>query len=111
MTFTDTALEHGVLERLGRGERSQGIRDSRPRLAQTFSELLLREVVGLHEQLVPAGGLDRVEVGPLEVLDERQLKTIACLVADHRRDARPAGKARREDPAVSGDELVPIAVA
>src|SRR5581483_2522560 len=110
MPLADLALDHGVLEWLWRGERAEHVRDVRPALAHPVGELFLGEVVGLHEELVRARRLDRVQVGALQVLDERELESIAHVLAHDRRDGRLAGGARREDAAVSGDELVAVAI-
>jgi len=106
MALADLPVLHGVLEDLRRLQGAQRVRHGGPRLSKAFRELLLREVVCLHEQLVRARGLDRVEVGPLQVLDERELEAVADVLADHGRDRGLARDARCEHATVAGDELV-----
>src|SRR5207249_3130504 len=64
-----------------------------------------------HQELVRARRLDRVQVRPLEVLDQRELETIAHVVADDRRDRRLAGDPRGEHAAMARNEFVAVAVA
>ena len=61
------------------------------------------------ELAVRAGLLERVEVGALDILDERQLELLAagCL-ADDRRDAREAGELRSANPTLAGDQAIPL---
>src|SRR5204862_2073747 len=68
------------------------------------------EVVGLHQQLVRARGLDRVEIGTLQVLDERELESVSDLAAHDSGDRGLAGKSRRQNASMSRDELVAVAV-
>src|SRR6185503_9161499 len=110
MTFADLPLEHRVLEHLRRGQRAEGVRHVRPTLPHSLGQLFLREVVRLHQELVRASGLDGVEVGPLEVLHERELETIVHVVTDDRRDRSLAGRARREHAPVTCDELEAVAL-
>src|SRR3979490_654010 len=110
MPLADLSLDHRVLERLRRGAGPQPGRDLRAALPPAFGELLLRQVVGLHQDLVRTRGLDRVEVGALQILDEGELETIAYVVADDSRDRRLAGDARGEDPSLAGNELVAVAI-
>src|ERR1700738_4713758 len=109
MALADLSLEHGVLKRLRRRECSQHVRDLRAALPHALRDLLLREVVGLHQKLVGARGVDRVEIGPLKVLDEGQLEAIADIVADDRRDGGLARDAGSEHAAMPRHELVAVA--
>src|SRR3989442_1144912 len=108
MALADLPLQHGVLQRLRRGEGAEHVRDLRARLPHSLGDLLLREVVRLHEELVGARGLDRVEVRALEILHERELETVTHVVPDDGRDGRLAGDARRQDATVAGHELVGV---
>src|SRR2546428_2254909 len=108
MSLPDLSFEHRVLERLRCGERAQGIRHSGARLSEALRELFLCEVVGLHQELVGARGLDRVEVGALEVLDERELEVVGDLVTHDRWDGGLSGQPCGENPAVTGNQLVAV---
>jgi len=54
--------------------------------------------------------LDRIQVGALQILDERELETVPHLLADDRRNGRLPGEARGKDSPMSGDELVPVSI-
>ena len=110
MALADLPLEHCVLQRLRRGEGAKHVGDLRARLPHPFSDLLLREVVRLHKELVSARGLDRVEVGALEILHERELETVTHVVPNDGRDGRLARDARRQHATVAGHELVGVAL-
>src|SRR5258706_5883050 len=101
MSLADLSLEHRVLECLRCAEGAEHVRDVRAALPHPLAELLLGQVVRLHEQLVGARRLDRVEVSALQVLHERELEAIRDLLAYDRRDGRLARGARREDTAVA----------
>src|SRR3989441_4266267 len=111
MALADAAFEDRVLERLGGRERPQRVRHCGTGLPKALGHLLLREIVGLHEELVGACRLDRVEIRSLEVLDEGELEPVLDVVADDGRDRRPSGEPCREHPTVPGDEFVGVALA
>ena len=73
--------------------------------------LPIPSVPELWPNMKAAGRLDRVEIGPLEVLHERELEAIAHIVPDDRRDRRLAGDARSEHASMTCYELVAIALA
>src|SRR5229473_3028591 len=101
MAFADLSFDHGILERLRRAQCPQNVGHRRPGLPESLRELLLREVVRFHQELVSARRLDRVQIAALEVLDERELETVTHLVADYGRNRRPAGEPRGEDATVA----------
>src|SRR5258707_6291620 len=80
----------------------------RPALSHPLAELLLGEVVRLHEQLVGARGLDGVQIGALEVLNERELEAVRDVLAHDRGDRCLSRGARREDTAVAGPPTLPL---
>src|SRR5947207_13669668 len=92
MALADLPLDHRILKSLRRTKRAQHVRDGRSGLSEALGQLLLGEGVGLHQQLVRARGLDRVEIGTLQVLDERELESVSDLAA-HASGAR--GVARK----------------
>ena len=54
-------------------------------------------------------GLDRVEILPLEVLDERELEALTLVeVADDSRDPVETGRDGGANPSLPGDQLIPI---
>src|SRR6185312_13346108 len=54
-------------------------------------------------------GLDRVEILPLEVLDERQLEALTVVeMTDDGRDPVETGRDGGANPSLPGDQLIPI---
>src|SRR2546430_17625042 len=100
MALADAAFEDRVLERLGSREGPQRVRHCGTGLAKALGHLLLREIVGLHEELVGACRLDRVEIRSLEVLDEGELEPVLDVVADDGRDRLHSGEPCRQQPTV-----------
>jgi hypothetical protein len=78
------------------------------RCSPTFHRDLLLGQTAFEELLEALGLLDRVEVGALEVLDERQLEhhVVADPFADDRGDHRKADGLRGAPPAFAGDQLI-----
>ena len=72
-----------------------------------MAELLLGEAELLNQRRAGPGLVDRVEVLPHDVLDQRRLQPL-CLVrpADDRGDGREPGFAGRAPAPLAGDELV-----
>ena len=105
MALADLPLLDGVLKELWRREGPERVGHRGPRFAKPLRELLLGEVVRLHEELVCARGLDRVEVGALKVLDEGELEAVPHVLAHDGRNGRLARDARREDTTMARDEL------
>ena len=110
MPLGDLPFNDSVLKSLGRCKGSQHVGDGRSGFAQSLSELLLGEVIRFHQELVRARGLDRVQIGALEVLDERELEAIPYLVTHYRWDRGFPGESGREDAPMAGDKLVASAV-
>ena len=110
MALADLPVEDRVLQGLRRAQRAQGIGDGRPRLPETLCELLLRQFIRLHQEPVCPGRLDRVEIGALDVFDERELEPISHVIAHDRRDRRPAGQTGGEHAAMAGHEFETVAV-
>ena len=90
-------------------EQPQGVRDRGAGLADTVADLLLRQAELVDELAVGERLLDRVEVGALDVLDERHLELIAVReLPDERRDPLEPGEARCAHAALAGDQLVAV---
>ena len=96
VALADEALRDGVLDRLARVEQAHRVGDARTGAADLLGDLLLGQPELAHEAPEGARFLERVEVGPLDVLDEGQLQLLAvgCGAPDDGRDAREAGEAR-----------------
>ena len=84
------------------GHRRSGPADPRRDLVLAEPELVDQLPVGL-------GGLERIEVLALEVLDERELELVAIgELADDGRDPLQAGRLGGAEATLAGDELVAI---
>ncbi len=90
-------------------EQAQRVGDGRARLADALGDALLGEPELVDELAVGEGLVDRVEVGALDVLDERDLELVAIReLADERRDALEAREPGGAHAALAGDELVAV---
>ena len=90
-------------------EQAERVGDGRSRATDPLGEVVLGEPELLDELAVGVGGLDRVEVLALEVLDERELELLAIgQLAHDRRDPLEAGRLRGAQAALAGDELVAV---
>ena len=92
---------------LGKLQKAKCVCDRRARLYDALRDLLLRQAVVAHELLVAFGFLDRVEVLPLQILDERKLHDLALArFNDHRRDLVEAGLPGRAPSPLARDNLI-----
>ena len=74
-----------------------------------LGDSLLGEPELLDELPVGEGLVDRVEIGALDVLDERELELVPIGELAHQGgDALEAGEASRADTSLPGDELVAV---
>ena len=110
MAFADETLGDGVLDRLARVEQAHRVGDARAGAADLLGDLLLGQLELAHEASEGVGLLERVEVGALDVLHERQLQLLPVgrRAADDGRDAGQAGDPRGAQASLAGDE--PVAV-
>src|SRR6188472_3742527 len=100
-------LPHSGLQR----QHSQQICDRRAVFSYDVGHLLLRQSELVDEPLVALGLLERVEIGALEILDERQGEHRPVVeVSDDGGDLGPAEPADRAQATLTSDEL-PLAVA
>ena len=74
MAAADLPFSHGILDRFRELQETQEIRDRRPVLPDFLRHFFLGVPAFVDQPLVGDGDLDRVEVFPLEVFDERQLE-------------------------------------
>jgi hypothetical protein len=80
-------------------------------LADPRRHLLLRQPELVDQPVIGRRLLDRVEVGALQILDQRALERLAGVdVLHHHRDLHHPGALRRPPPPLAGDEQVAAAV-
>ena len=103
------ALAEVTLELVVEGEETDAVGDRRTRFAEALGDGILREVEVAHERSEAEGFVDRVEVGALKVLDEREhgAGSIAGL-EDARGDGLLADELEGAEAAFAGDELVAV---
>ena len=98
--------QHGE-HRLGQGQQPQQVGDVAAALAERLGQPLLGVAEAVHQLPVALRLLERVEVGALHVLDDRQLEHLGVGErAHHRRQRMHAGELRRPPAALAGDDLV-----
>ena len=103
------AARDGGLDGRVEVEQAQRVGDRRARPPDPVGDCSWREPELVDELAVGEGGLDRVEVLALEVLDERELELLAVgELADDRRDPVQAGRDRGPEATLAGDELVAV---
>ncbi len=102
----ELALGHQLLHRRRELEEPQGVGDRRAALADPGRHLLLGQAEVLDQLLVGGRLLERVEVLPMQVLDQRLLQGVGVGRGAHEgRDGRQAGPLGRPPPALTGDQL------
>ena len=91
----------------GRSRQANQVRDGRAAATDPPGDLLLAEVETVDQLGARAGLLDRIQILPRHVLDQRHLQAF-CLVLgpEDRRDGLEAGLPRRPPPTLAGDQLV-----
>jgi hypothetical protein len=88
-------------------EEAKGIRDDRSALADAPRHLVVGKTEVLDELLIGAGLVQRVQILPLQVLDEGLLQTRDVVDdPEHGRDGGEAGSPSSTIAAFSGDDLV-----
>ena len=103
------ALADVALDLLVEGEETDAVGDRRTRLAQTVGHGLLRELEIVHELGDAHGFFDGVEVGALEVLDEREHGAgIVLRLEDARGDGLLADQLEGAEATLAGDDLVAV---
>ena len=91
---------------LGQVEQAQQVGDVAARLADQPADLVLVVPEADDQLLVGLGLLDRVEVGALDILDQRDFGGRGVVeLADERRDAVELRLLRRAPAALAGDDL------
>src|SRR5690606_25827806 len=95
---------------LGQSQKPQGIGHMAAALADHIAQVGLRVVVLLHELLVAARLLDRVEIRTLHVLDDSEFERRAVIdLADDDRYFSKAGPLGCTPAPLAGDDLVAVA--
>ena len=98
--------DHGP-DLAGQLKQTQRIGDRRARLDDALRDLLLRQAIVAHQLLIALRFLDRVEVLPLQILDERKLHNLALArLDDHRRDFIQTGLPRGTPSPLACDDLI-----
>ena len=89
-------------------QEAQGVGDRRPALPHPLRDLVLGQPELLLQDPIGLGLFQRVEVGALQVLDQRQLQELAVLPhrAHHDRHRLEAGPLRGAPAALAGDDRV-----
>ena len=99
MAGGELALLQQQVYRVGKGQQPQGVGNGGAGLAHPLGHLLLGETVFAHEHLVAVGLFNRVQILPLEVLNEAELHHLAVVGLDD--DGRDFAQARqRRSPAM-----------
>ena len=94
------------LHRLGQVQKAQDVRDVAAALVQRLGQLFLRVTETVHQLAVRGGLLDGVQVGALDVLDDRDLEHLGVgKVADDHRKVVQLGDLGRAPAAFAGDDL------
>jgi hypothetical protein len=109
MTFGQATIRDRPLRPGREVEEAQRIRDRRTRATDPAREAILAEPEFVDELAVGTGGLDRIEILALEVLDERELELIAIGELPHEGgDAVEASGLRRTKAPLTRDKLVSV---
>src|SRR5438552_2217252 len=107
MPGSEASARQLALDRLGKPQQPERVRDRRAALADARGDLFLRVTEVVEQALVRRRFLERREVVALDVLDERELEALAIgdLAHDDRHLAE-SGETRRAEAPLTGDELV-----
>ena len=109
VALRDPPLPDGRLDGRVEIEEAKGVGDRGTRLADAIGDLLLGQAELVDQLAVGEGLVDRIEVGPLDVLHERDLELVAVRqLADQRRDPVETGQAGGADATLPGDQLVAV---
>ncbi len=98
---------HQVLHVLGQCQQPEAVADRGPRLAQLRRQGVVGQAEVIQQLAVRHGLLDGVEVGAVDVLDERLGEQLGVLgVAHHDGDLGQPSEACRAEAPFAGDDLV-----
>ena len=87
-------------------QQADGVGDMAAALADRISELLLRIAELIHQLLIGARFFQRIEVGALDILDQRDLQRLAVgKIADQHRHLVHAGALSRAPAPFAGDDF------
>ena len=101
---------HPVLHLRRQVQQAEQVADRRPVHAEPLGELLLLHVEAVEVVLEPLGLFDRVQVAPLDVLDQGGLEHLLVVeVDDADRDLGQAGPLGGPQPPLAGDQLESVA--
>jgi hypothetical protein len=112
VALAEAALSDQILDVGRQLEEPQEIGDGATVLTRTVADILVTEVQFLCQALEGQGGLNRIEILALDVLDERDFEEAVILdFANYHRDGLQLGELGRSPSALSGDKLVSVAQA
>ena len=105
--FGQVAVPEVLLHAWGQLQQTQGIRDGVPATANTLADGLVGHAEVGGQLAVGAGGFKGVQVGPLDVLDQREFKPLLrCGDPDRHGNAQQADHPAGLPPSFPGDQLV-----
>ena len=88
-------------------QEAKRVRHGRTGAPDAVGDVVLAQPEAVHQLAIGVGRLEGIEVGALEVLDERELELVAIdQLADDGRNAIETGRLRRTQAALAGHELV-----
>jgi hypothetical protein len=100
-------VTHHLLNFRRQIEQAQEIGDVRPALADDVGDILLRAAELADQRLIALRFFERVEIGPLHVLDDADFQHFDFVeFTDHAGQRMHAGALRRAPAAFAGDDLV-----
>jgi hypothetical protein len=98
------------LDRLGKPQESQRIRDRRAVLPESLRQDFLRPAKFAEKPLIRLGSLDRIEVLSEKILLEGKLERLGIAeLSDLRRDPCEACLLSSPPPSLADDDLIPVA--
>ena len=104
------AARHALADLVGQLQQSHVVRDRRSIFADRLRDLLLRQMELFGELVIRVRFLDRIQILPLNVLDESDGKdSVLGNLADHDRNLEQTCALRCAPAALAGDDLVAVA--
>ena len=83
MSRRQLAIAQVVLNILRQGQQAQKVGDVGPALAQSLGQPVLRVIEPVHQLPVAHRLLDRVQIGALDVLDDRDFQNLGIVEVAH----------------------------
>jgi hypothetical protein len=109
VSFAQATIRDRRLDRRIQLQQSQRVGDRRPGAPHAGRDSVLGKPEVIDQLAVGIRFLDRSEVGPLHVLDQRELELLPIhKLANHGRDAVEPGELRGAEAALTRDQLVAV---